>query len=311
MIYFIYGQDSYRSKKKLEEIILGYKKVHKSGLNLIYVDANEKSFSDFYSNLKINSMFAEKKLIVLRNVFEDKKFQEDLLENIKDLESLKDIVVVYEGVMPDKRTKLFKDLQKLSKCQEFGCLQPAELKKWAAEELENNKVKIDSSALDLMVNFVGGDSWKMANEIAKLSNYKMGSTIKREDVELLVRPNIENDIFKTIDAIASKDKKMALSLLHKHLDGGDNALYLLTMIAYQFRNFLIIKDLQDAKTPYGLIAKKSGLHPFVVQKSSYLCNQFPMERLKKIYQKIFQVDSDIKTGKIESELALDLLLAEI
>ena len=36
-----------------------------------------------------------------------------------------------------------------------------------------------------------------------------------------------------------------------------------------------------------------------------------MPELKKIYQKIFQIDLDIKTGKIEAETALDLLLAEI
>jgi hypothetical protein len=36
-----------------------------------------------------------------------------------------------------------------------------------------------------------------------------------------------------------------------------------------------------------------------------------MPELKKIYQKIFQVDSDIKIGKIESETALDLLVSSI
>jgi DNA polymerase-3 subunit delta len=141
----------------------------------------------------------------------------------------------------------------------------------------------------------------------KLSCYKVGGTVNKEDVEKLVRPNTENEIFKTIEAIASKNKKLALSLMHKHLENGDNALYLLSMIAYQFRNLLIIKEL----SAQGGQAKNSGLHPFVVQKSSYLCNQFTIEHLKKIYQKIFQVDSDIKTGKIEPELALDLLLSEI
>jgi len=311
MIYFIYGEDSYRSKKKLEEMILGYKKIHQSGLNLVYIDAGEKDFNDFYGNLKINSMFTEKKLIVLKNIFSDKKFQEDFSKNIKDLENIKDIVVVYEDENPDQRVKLFKDLQKCAKCQEFSRPSPAILKKWAMEEFEKNKVKISPDALDLMVSFVGGDSWKMASEINKLSDYRMGSSIKREDVEMLVKPSIENDIFKTIDALASKNKKQALFLLHKHLENGDNPLYLLSMIAYQFKNLLIIKEFQEARQPYGLIAKKSGLHPFVVQKSFYLCNQFSMGQLKKIYQKIFQVDSDIKTGKIEPELALDLLLAEI
>jgi DNA polymerase-3 subunit delta len=313
MIYFIYGEDSYRAKNKLEEIILGYKKVHKSGLNLIYINAIEENFKDFYSNLKVSSMFAEKKLIVIKNSFSDLKFQEDFLENIKNLGETKDIIIVYEDNAPDQRTKFFKTLLKVAKCQEFRFLQPAMLKKWVAQELEKNKTKINLDALDLLVEFVKNDLWKMANEINKLSNYKTGAPgpIKKEDVELLVKPNTENDIFKTIEALASKDKKRALSLLHKHIDDGDNPLYLLSMISYQFRNLLIIKEIQEDSKPYNIIIQKSGLHPFVVQKTYYLCNQFSMPELKKIYRKIFQIDSDIKTGKIEPETALDLLLAEI
>ena len=318
MIYFIFGEDSYRSKRKLEEIISGYKKVHKSGLNLIYVDAKLEDFKDFYSNFKINSMFAEKKLIVLKNIFADKKFQEEILENIEALEKIKDIVVIYEDCVADQRIKIYKSLQKYAKCQEFNCLSPALLKKWIAEEFSvqaepasgREKTRIDPEAIDLLISFVKNDLWQMANEINKLSNYKSGGVVKKEDVELLVKPNAENDIFKTIDALASKNKKLALDLLHKQLDGGDVPLYLLSMIAYQFRNLLTIKELQTNQ-PYGMIAKKSGLHPFVVQKTSYVCNQFTIEQLKKIYQKIFKVDSDIKTGKIEPETALDLLLAEI
>ncbi|MGD0576808.1 MAG: DNA polymerase III subunit delta [Candidatus Staskawiczbacteria bacterium] len=311
MIYFLYGEDSYRSKRKLEEIIEGYKKVHKSGLNLIYINAKEKDFADFYSNFKIASMFVEKKLIVLKNVFENAKFQEEFLEDIKSLENLKDIVVVYEDCTADQRTKFFKALQKYAKCQEFEYLTPLNLKKWINVEFEKNKVKINPDALDLLAEFVRTDLWQMANEINKLSNYKRGNVIKKEDVELLVKPNIQNDIFKTIEALAGKNKKQALNLLHKHLDEGEVPLYLISMITYQFRNLLIIKELIEKRVPYQAIAKKSGLHPFVVQKTFYACNQFSLAELKKIYRKIFQADSDIKTGKIEAETALDLLVAEI
>jgi len=311
MIYFIYGEDSYRAKRKLEEIISGYKKVHKSGLNLIYIDAEEKGFKDFYSNLKITSMFSEKKLIILKKVLGVEKFQEDFLENIKTLDGIKDIIIIYEDCPPDERTKFFKALQKYAKCQEFNYLQPAMLKKWVAQEFSKNKVKINPDALDLLVNFVGGDLWKMANEISKLSSYKEDSIVKKGDVELLVKPNIENDIFKTIDALVSENKKLALSLLHKHLDDGDHPLKLLSMITYQFRTLLVIKELQERREPYAVVTKKSGLHPFVVQKNYRLCSQFSFEQLKKIYRKIFQIDLDIKTGKIEVETALDLLLAEI
>jgi len=312
MIYFIYGEDSYRSKRKLEEIVAGYKKVHKSGLNLIYINAEQTDFKDFDSSLRTNSMFDEKKLIVLKNSFGNAKFCEDLLENIKELNETKNIVVIYESEMPDQRTKFFKALQKFVKCQEFKFLQPALLKKWVINEFDSNEAKISLDALNLLINFVGNDLWQMSAEIKKLSCYKQGSgLIKKEDVQLLVKPNIESDIFKTIDALASKDKKKALALVREHLENGDHPLYLLSMITYQFRNLLIIKELQELKTSYALIVKKSGLHPFVVQKTSYLCNRFSMPQLKKIYQKIFQVDSSIKTGKVEPETALNLLIAEI
>jgi DNA polymerase III delta subunit len=53
------------------------------------------------------------------------------------------------------------------------------------------------------------------------------------------------------------------------------------------------------------------LHPFVVKKSYQQANKFTLQELKKIYQKIFKADLDIKTGKITPETALDLLLTEI
>jgi len=316
MVIFLYGEDSYRSKRKLEEIIESYKKIHKSGLNLIYFDADSQDFKDFAGNLKITSMFDEKKLIILRGLFSAKGgpasgWQEGLSENIKNLKEIKDIIVIYENVAIDKRNKLLKTLEKEVKCQEFNFLQPSLLKKWTKQEFEKNKTKINPEAEDLLIGFVGNNLWQMANEIKKLSDYKRGSVIKKEDVELQVRAKTESDIFKTIDALASKNKKQAIDLLHKHIENGDSPLYLLSMISYQFRNLLIIKELQDVQKPYAVIIKKSGLHPFVVKKSYELCNQFSFLQLKKIYQKIFQIDSDIKTGKIEAEIALDLLVSEI
>jgi len=315
MIIFLYGEDSYRTKEKLKEIISGYKKVHKSGLNLIYMDAKEKELKDLMNNFKIVSMFAEKKLVVLKNVFVKSpsagEFQEELLKEIKTLEGSKDIVVIFEEGDVDQRSKLFKALKKEVKCQEFEALSPALLLNWIKKEFEKNNAKISLGVDTALLSFVGNDLWKMQNEIKKLSNFKKGKLIERKDVELIVKPKIESDIFKTIDAIAQKDKRQALSLLHKHLESGENVLYLLTMFAYQFKNLLIIKDLIEKKMPYSAIAKESKLHPFVVKKTYYMCQQFSFEDLKKIYAKIFQMDLNIKIGKIEPETALDLFIAEI
>ncbi len=277
----------------------------------MYVDASKTDFADFHNSFKISSMFAETKLMILKNVFSSKQFQEDFLEEIKILQALKDVVVVYESEEVDQRLKLFKTLLKEAKCQEFELLDAKNTKAWAQKELQKNGEKINNDALDLLINYVGNNLWQLSNEIKKISAYKNNGIIQKADIELLVKPNITTDIFKTIDALAEKNKKQALTLLHKHLDAEDNPLYMLSMIGYQFRNLLVVKELSEKGLMYASIVKKSGLHPFVVKKTYFQCRQFSFEELKSIYQNIFKIDSDIKMGKIEAETALDLLVAQI
>lgn len=311
MIIFIYGQDSYRSKSKLDEIISHYKKIHKSGLNLIDVNASQIDFPDFYDTLRNSAMFSEKKLIVLKNLFLNKKFQEDFLEEAKKLQDLKDIIVVYEPDLVDQRLKVFKFLTKYCKSQEFKLLDNGNLKSWIKEGFEERGQKINGDAIDLFMSFVGNDLWRASNEVKKLADFRRGSIIRKEDIELQIRPKIEIDIFKTIDALAVKNKKQALLFLQKHLDRGDSHLYLLSMVAYQFRNLLMVKELAEKGLMYTSIIKKSGLHPFVVKKNYFACQHFSFEELKNIYRKIFQIDLDIKRGKIDQETALDLLISQI
>lgn len=309
MIIFLYGSDDYRSGEKLQEIIEQYKSVKKSALNLIAVDARQNNFVNFYEELKTTSLFAQTKLLVIKNLFAHKEFQESFLAEIKNIELLKDVIVIYENEAPDARTKLFKTLIKECKSQEFPLLEGTALRSFAQKKFGSQKVNVD--ALTLLINYTNKEPWRLANEIKKLSDFKMNGVVRRDDVELLVRPNIETDIFKTIDALAARDKKQALAFLQKHLKNGDVPLYILSMITFQFKNLLIVKELALQGLMYNSIVKKSGLHPFVVKKNYFQCSQFSLDQLKLIYQKIFQCDLDIKTGKLEPETALYLLIAQI
>jgi len=311
MIIFLYGQDTYRSRRKLNEIIEHYKKIHRSGLNLKYFNLSEKGFEDFKDEFQSISMFAEKKLMVLEEAFTNQNFKENFLKNSKKFIDSKDIILFYETKETPRSDSLFKFFKKYAKSQEFKLLEGENLKSWVKREIENYKVKINPLALEKLTDYVGNDLWQMANEIRKLVSYKKNKKVEAKDVELLVKPKIEPEIFKTIDAIASKNKKQALELIHKHLEKGDNPLYLLSMINFQFRNLLTIRDLiEKNKSPYTLL-KEAKLHPFVIKKSYSQAQKFKIEELKKIYQKIFQVDLAIKTGKVEPEAALDIFIAEI
>lgn len=334
MIIFLYGPDSFRSKKKLDEIILHYKNSQKSGVNLIVQNAPDIEFSDFFHQCKVSSMFAEKKLIVLKNLFSNKSFHEDFQKEIKNVQNLKDVVVVYESDAVDERLKIFKTLTAAAKTQGFTLLDNRGVKTWAQKEFEKNGQKINADALDLLVSWVGNDLWRLSSEIKKLTDFSSvvpakgrsygGSTVASgeggknhhrviniKDVELLVKPKFEVDIFKTIDAFSSKNRQQAFMFLKRHLDQGENPLYLLSMVAYQLKNLLIVKELAEKSFMYDSIVKKSGLHPFVVKKNYFACQQFSLETLKKTYHNIFAVDYKIKTGQLDPETALDILFSQI
>jgi len=310
MIIFLYGSDTYRSRRKLNEIIEQYRKIHKSGLNLKYFNGENLNFQDFKDEVQSVSMFAEKKLIILENVNKNKIFKEKFLANSKNFADSDDLILFYEAGGTSTNDSLFKFLRKSGQSQEFQPLAGQRLKNWVKKELKNYKVNISPEALDQLINYTGNNLWRLTNELSKLANFKRQQKIELDDVELLVKPEIETDIFETIEAVALKNRKKALLLIYNHLKKGDSPLYLLSMINFQFRNLLIIKDLTEKNYSYNSILKMSKLHPFVLKKSWSLVNKFTLLELKKIYQKIFQVDLAIKTGKINPEIALDLVISD-
>jgi len=314
MIIFLYGPDTYRSRQKLNEIIERYKKIHKSGLSLKFFDFEKDSFDDFRDALKSSSMFREKKLLILKNLFSNQKAENDFLKNLKEISKSKEIILIYEEEI-DEKSPLAEKLKKEAKSHKFNLLEGIFLENWIKREFQKYSAKIEPQALDLLVDYVGNDLWQMENEIKKLVSYKEEQTIKKEDIKLLVKPKIETDIFKTIDAIAAKNKRKALSLIKEHLEEGNSPAYLLAMINFQFRNLLIIKSCELKHELYAndmrILSRKLGIHPYVIGKTIQQMRRFSFEELKKIYRKIFEADLNIKTGKMEPETALDLLITEI
>ncbi|MBZ1348383.1 MAG: DNA polymerase III subunit delta [Candidatus Nealsonbacteria bacterium] len=311
MIIFLYGIDVYRSRQKLNEIVAHYQKTHQTGLNLKHFDFKESKFQNFIDEFQTVSMFEEKKLLILTNLFLGQEARESFPEQGEKFLKSKDIILILEKGEPDKRTRLFRFLEKNAKSQVFNFLQGEKLKNWARKEFSCYQKEISPEALDKLVYFVGRDLWRLSNEVRKLVNFKKKGKIRVQDIETLIKPEIEIDIFKTIDALATKNRKQAILLIHKHLEKGDNPLYLLSMISFQFRNLLIIKDLLEKGCPFYALAKETNFHPYVIKKTCVQAQKFSVQELKKIFQRIFQADLQIKTGQQSPEIALDLLIAEI
>jgi len=318
MIIFLYGKDTYRLQEKLREIEGQYKKIHKSGLNLEKMDALQVEFEEFADKLFQYSMFIKKKLFFLENLFSNQKFKEKFLEKIKEIAKSQDLIVVFEKKELPKRDKLFLNLKKYGKSQEFEYLKGRVLENWIKNEFQREKIKVSDQAINLLLEFIGNDLWQLSNEIKKLVCLKeplktrdLIEEVKSEDVEVLIKPKLEVNVFKIIDALSQKNKKKALKLIQESLFKENKPLVILNMINFQFRGLLIAKTLMEEGKTLNDFLKLNILKPYPTRKCWYASTGFSLNQLKRIYQKIFEADLNMKTGKIQPEEGLKMLIAEI
>jgi DNA polymerase-3 subunit delta len=310
MIYLIFGEDTFRANKKLKEIVEKYRKIYQSGLNLRILDLSEKNYENFKEEVDFLPMFSERKLLILKNASQNQEFKEKFLKEIERFEKSKELIFFFEDGSI-KNDSFFEKIKKHGKFQEFKLLDRTRLKIWIKQEFEKSGAKIEEKAIEKLIFLVGNDLWRMSEEIKKLVVFKKEKKVEEKDIEILISPKPEIDVFKTIDAISARDKKLAFKSLHSHLKRGEKPVVLFSIIKYQFRNLIQVKDLIEKGEKISQIKNKLGLHPFVFEKILRISQKFKFEELKRIYQKIFNFDLAIKTGKIEPDLVLDLFLAEL
>lgn len=321
MFLFLFGPDTFRSKRKLQEIIKQHRLKYKSGLNFAQIEADkdEEWFDHFKRRVETVSMFQENKLIVLKNILSSPKHLQEKFKNYLEEKKIcekKDIILVVFEEKEIKRTNaLFKFLLKNAlKKQEFKNLTPAKLKIWIQKEVEKYGGKMNDEAISLLILYVGNDLWQIDQEIKKLIAFSQGRTIKENDVNTLCKALLDPNIFETIESISKKDKKRALALIAEHLRTGENEIKILSMIVYQFRNLLKLKSsTTETKSFLNIyqLQKIVGLHPFVIKKTLPIAQGFSMEELKNIYQKLLELDFQIKSGKIDPRLGIEMFITAL
>ncbi len=315
MLIFLYGPDTYRLSRKANQIVTEYKK-RKSGLDFSVIDAVSSNPKDFFASLRQTSLFQEKKFFVVKDPISNKDFKEALVENIESVvNSGHNIVFCQEGKVL-KNDRLLTAFKKCAEVQEFTALEGPKLIAWIVGEFESLGGSINNLAAQMLALRAGSDLWRLENEIQKLVHRWPSREILSGDVESGVIPETDINIFKTVDAVAARDKQQALRLIKEHTDKGDHPLYLLAMIVSQFKNLVLVKAAEHgtaARPQAGLAvtAARLGIHPYVFGKTVAQARRFSLDELKNIYRKICQIDFDIKTGKVGPEVGLDLLIASI
>ncbi|MEK7134846.1 MAG: DNA polymerase III subunit delta [Patescibacteria group bacterium] len=305
MIIFLYGQDSYRINQKIKEIIKGYEAKNPSGLNLINLDLTENRLEDFFESAKSSSLIPEKKLIILKNIFGADS--EALLKFLKsqNLNKKDDIILIIVTSGDSGKDKLFEYLiKKPNQAQNFKPLRTYEIKSWAKQFSNSLGIDLTGEALDFLISNLGLNLWRLDCEIRKLADFKIKGVVSKSQVEELIVPSANYNVFRLTDALAKKNKKKALEALYVALDNGEKPTELLGLLAWQIRNLLRFKSNPDKSSDL-------KLHPFVLGKTRESARFFSIEELKAILSKIIDLDLAFKTGDLNEKTALSLLISEL
>ncbi len=295
MLLLLYGKDSYRIQEKIKE------KISRNKGNVSFLEKKEV-VQEIEEELFQNPMFKEKKLFVINHLWAFVRENKKITDQLKKTKDSEETTFIFREEKIDKKTESF--FNENGKSFNFEPLKGQELKKWISKRIKEKGGEIDEKSLSFLIDSVGNDLWSASNEIDKLLAYKERN-IEEKDIALLTSPRIEGDIFKAIDFLAMKNRKKAFDIFYRHLKKGDHILYLLTMIAFQFRNLILVKTNRDSNS------RELKMHPFVFQKSVRQASFFSKEELKSIYRAILKTEVDIKTGKADPEAAFDFLIAKI
>jgi DNA polymerase III subunit delta len=195
--------------------------------------------------------------------------------------------------------------------KDFEELKPRALPKWIQDRVKEKGGTIEPGAVEELGAHVGTDLRLIDNEIDKLLTYRNGETIRAEDVRALVASARESDVFALVDALGRRETGNALKLLHAQLDHNAAPVYLLSMIARQFRLLLQMKDLAARGKALATAREQLKLHPFVAEKTWNQALNFTLPQLEAIYQKLLDTDVAVKTGRSEPVVALDVLIVEL
>jgi DNA polymerase-3 subunit delta len=327
MIFFLYGEDSYRSRQKLQQIEEKFKKSDKSRLNLVRIDGERTVWKNIEKEILSAPFLHNKKLVVVENFLKRRgqKFEEavSFLKEEKVPEGT--VMVFWEESKPDERTSIFKLLSKPKQAEKFDLLNAAALRKWIARAATERKINFDPRAADVLAELVGPNLWQMSGELDKLAAYvrhRKGEqkTVTVEDVTLFVKGNFDENIFALTDAIGDKNKKAVFKLMGEQIEAGVGESHIFSMLTRQFRILLQIKELVALNYPFispgdpsvrQKIVSDLGLHPYVVTKALYQTKNYSVAELKKIYGKLLAIDMKMKRGNFNPRAFLDLFVAEI
>ena len=320
MIYFIGGKK--QREFKYFEILEKIRKEN-AGISESFFDVDLKENEQFLEKININSIFLSQELVVLKRA-EKLKNIEEILKYIANLEIVnKEIIIDYDkedGKFGAKLKKLLDELEKNRKMKVFL------FQKETEEEIRAyivNELGINGRDLALLLEMIGNNPFKVRNEVEKIKVFLNGEKFDIEKIKNVVSVEKEYQIYEMTRNILLNNPADVMRYLEqkKEYMGILYSLYSELETMYKIsslkkrgrkfsRNYNAFKmEFEEIKEVF----KSNNRIPnsYVIFKKLELEQNYTNLNLKKLVFRCWEIERDIKMGKIEMETGVNVLIMEI
>ena len=320
MIYFIGGKK--QREFKYFEILEKIRKEN-AGISESFFDVDLKENEQFLEKININSIFLSQELVVLKRA-EKLKNIEEILKYIANLEIVnKEIIIDYDkedGKFGAKLKKLLDELEKNRKMKVFL------FQKETEEEIRAyivNELGINGRDLALLLEMIGNNPFKVRNEVEKIKVFLNEEKFDIEKIKNVVSVEKEYRIYEmTRNILLNKpanvmgyleQKKEYMGILYS-LYSELETMYKISSLKKRGRKFsrnynAFKMEFEEIKEVF----KSNNRIPnsYVIFKKLELEQNYTNLNLKKLVFRCWEIERDIKVGKIEMETGVNVLIMEI
>ena len=305
--YLIYGTDKSRIHKKIEEI-----KEKLKIEEIIKYSLDKDNLEDIILDASLVNMFSSTKLILVddANIFTtskkeiDTKVLEDYLNNYNS-----DTYIIFECNQEkvDTRKKIYKKIRELGEIIEIVKPDKKSIKEHILNFAKKNNYVIED--IDYLTNKIGADVNNVDNELTKLFIFKTeDKKITNKDIDNLIIPSLEDEIFALSDAVIKNETKRSLDLLEEFINKNYDEMQIIILLANSFRFMYQVKYLSNKNMSSDMIAKELSANPYRVRINLPHCYYYSESDLLLYLKKLADLDKNIKLGLINKNLGLQMFL---
>jgi DNA polymerase-3 subunit delta len=316
-LYLLHGEEAY-----LREYYLGQlRKKLVSGpmeeFNYHRFEGKSLDLDDLSGAVEMLPMMADKTLVevVDYDLFKTSESdREKLVAMLSDLPDYCCLVFVFDTVAysPDGRLKkLSAAVKDNGVAVEFGKQSESLLVDWVRRRFRAAGKTIDDSQCRYLIFLTGGSMTTMGSEIDKVAAYAAGTEVTRSDIDAMVDPVLDAQVFDITNAMADKKFDVAMQKLRDIFKLQQEPIMVCAVIGSQLRRLRCARVLMGAGKGAGDLMKLCGMGDYAARLTMTSARKFSDGWCDRAVVAAAETDYKLKTSFDDGERLVELLLMQL